>query len=75
MYPVTIICDRYWGVYSKALWTAWNCRPNAIPEGVTDEDCECHAFWLNYSGLVGKGETPDEAYRDLRRKGPETIGD
>ena len=75
MYPVTIISDRYRGTYSKALWTAWLGVPDVVPRAVDDSDCECHEFWLYYSGLVGKGATPDEAYKDLCRKAEATIGD
>lgn len=75
MYPVTLVSDRYCGAYSNALWTAWNMQPSAVPWEIFDGDCECHAFWLNYEGLVGKGATPEEACGDLWTKAGYTESD
>ena len=65
LYPITVIADRYTGAYSGALWTAFNLRQGQIPEGVDDGDPECMEFWDNYTEPVGKGNTPDDAVRDL----------
>jgi hypothetical protein len=34
LYPVTVIKDRYNGVYSKGKWTAFNCHADDIPLGI-----------------------------------------
>lgn len=66
LYPITIIADRYNGSYSKGKFTAWNLRE--APVEVEDGDIECMNFWDDYKGLVGKGETPNEALEDLTEK-------
>ena len=69
LYPVTIIEDRYTGVYSGGKWTAWNCYPEDIPDDPDDDDVTCCTFWTpTNSAQVGIGNTPDEALRDLERK-------
>lgn len=71
LYPLTIIRDRYTGVYSGASFTAWNLDYDEIPYEVSGDDISCHQFW---SGLdtaiyvVGKGATVEEAYCDLLQK-------
>lgn len=67
-YPTTIICDRYGGTYSSASWLAFPHDSWDIPEEVDGEDVECYLFWQDYDGIVGKGETPQEAMQDLIRK-------
>lgn len=66
VYPCTIIADRYMGSYSGALWTAWNMY--SAPEEADSDDITCMYFWQDYKGVVGKGNTPQEAYDDLERK-------
>lgn len=71
LYPLTIIRDRYTGVYSGASFTAWNLDYDEIPYEVSGDDISCYQFW---SGLdtaiyvVGKGATVEEAYCDLLQK-------
>lgn len=64
-YPVTIIADRYSGVYSRAKFTAWPHYETGIPDGPSDGDTECSEFWDSYSEPVGKGKDPNEAFQDL----------
>ena len=67
MYPVTIIKDRYDGVYSGGAWTAWNLNRAELPLGPFQSDVECAHFWmvLSHSILVGRGSTPESALHDL----------
>lgn len=67
-YPTTIICDRYRGMYSGALWLAFPRNYWDIPGAVDGEDEECYCFWRYYDGIVGKGATPEDAFNDLRKK-------
>lgn len=67
IYPCTIVCDRYTGMYSGALWTAWNLDFDEVPKAIDDSDPECWEFWDNKAKdyFIGKGSTPQEAYDDL----------
>ena len=65
IYPVTIIKDRYDGVYSQGKWTAWPIGIQHIPLAQDDGDSECNIFWDQYDKPVGKGDTPDKAFADL----------
>lgn len=68
IYPLTIISDRYTGVYSKGIFTAWNLDFFDVPRDIEDCDVTCGAFWSKFEGIVGLGNTPDEAYEDLYYK-------
>ena len=66
IYPLTIIADRYCGLYSGAKFLAFNCFPNELPEGFdSDDNTECSEFWTNNKEPIGLGCTPNEAYHDL----------
>lgn len=71
VYPVTIIDDRYSGCYSGGKYLAFNVEPWDVPKGVSwGGDVDCAEFWadeaLKY--VIGKGNTPNEAYRNLVEK-------
>ncbi len=71
VYPVTIIDDRYGGCYSGGKYLAFNVEPWDVPKGVSwGGDVDCAEFWadeaLKY--VIGKGNTPNEAYRNLVEK-------
>jgi len=68
VYPCIIIPDRYDGCYSGASWTAWNLYIEGFPYGPESGDSECYNFWQDYKGIVGKGNTPQEAYNDLKKQ-------
>lgn len=68
IYPVTVVADRYLGCYSGGEWTAWNCRPTAIPEVIFADDVPCCEFWATNKKPVGRGRTPEDAIEDLRRR-------
>lgn len=67
-YPLTIIADRYTGVYSGGEFTAWPLDYWDIPDGPESGDVECQEFWENYDGIVGRGATIQEAADDLFEK-------
>lgn len=64
-YPVTIVADRYSGLYSRGKWLAFPCEPQDIPAEVFGEDSECADFWATYDKPVGKGNFPDDAFDEL----------
>lgn len=69
IYPVTIISDRYDGVYSGGKWTAWNLDESEIPEDASGDDLACYDFWnMEEKPVCGIGQTPNEAYEDLKMK-------
>lgn len=71
LYPITIIKDRYNGVYSGGKWTAWNCRPWRVPEDIFEDDVSCMEYWNkseHYDDpFCGVGETIEDAIEDLQR--------
>jgi hypothetical protein len=65
--------DRYDGVYSGAKWLAIHEDPAHVPQEIGGEDLDEQGFWLAYNNQpnskpIGKGETPDNAYKDLLKK-------
>jgi hypothetical protein len=77
LYPVTIVKDRYGGSYSRGKWLAYNldedivAKLDPLPHG--DDDVSMNNFWGDYYEinpvfLIGIGNTPDEALRDLKIK-------
>ncbi len=65
---ITIITDRYQGLYSKAKFTAWNLDFDEIPTEINASDDVCSVFWQNNKIVVGLGKTPNDAYEDLKYK-------
>ena len=67
IYPLTIIRDRYRGVYSGGQYTAWNLAHYEIPEDIGDDDTTCRDFWNLRSKEypVGVGDTIREAVEAL----------
>ena len=71
VYPVTIIQDRYSGVYSGGEWTAFNLHKEQVPDAIDGDDVECREFWTlasNFHLSIGIGKTPNEAFDDLKEK-------
>ena len=71
VYPVTIIDDRYGGCYSGGKYLAFNVEPWDVPKGVSwGGDVDCAEFWADEAPkyVIGKGNTPNEAYRNLVEK-------
>ena len=77
-YPLTILSDRYSGVFSGGTFTAWNREADTIPDDVSDGDCEAIDFWEGYYegyddikyewDVIGVGNTPNDAVEDLIRR-------
>ncbi len=76
MTPLCIIEDRYSGAYSGGRYLAFHLTPYGVFNLPIDAgDCECNAFWegrhpdYNVNDyIIGKGNTPEEAYEDLVQK-------
>lgn len=77
-YPLTVVMDRYSGIYSGGYFTAWNKYPQEISSRIDDSDCIAMAFWDDYHKkeetledgyqMVGFGETAEAAIKDLIAK-------
>lgn len=70
-YPLTIVLDRYHGVYSGGRFTAWKVYHDNIPGDIDADDVTCAEFWEYRAweyGPVGKGDTPTQAIQDLNRQ-------
>ena len=71
IYPLTIIADRYSGVYSGGEYTAWPCGEADIPSEVFMDDVSCAHEWgviKSERQHVGIGCTPSVALVDLYLK-------
>ena len=73
LYPLTIVMDRYTGVYSGGKFTAWNLNPDEVPEEICWDDGTVMSFFNNIrkgksTFVYGIGATPDEAAMDLYMK-------
>lgn len=73
LYPLTIVMDRYSGVYSGGKFTAWNLDPDEVPEEICWDDTSASVFFDNIrkgksTFVYGIGATPDEAAMDLYLK-------
>lgn len=66
IWPLTIISDRYDGVYSGGKWTAWNMNHWDISDMVSGDDMDCPDFFSTPNLIYGRGETPEEAIDDLK---------
>lgn len=71
IYPLTIKADRYSGVYSGGIYTAWPCKESEIPDEVFADDVSCAHIWGELKSEryhVGIGCTPTIAMLDLYLK-------
>lgn len=71
IYPVTVVMDRYSGVYSGAKWLALNIDAQALPDEIGADDPTEEHFWREHKDElfpIGRGETPDKAIEDLKDK-------
>lgn len=68
IWPCTIISDRFDGQHSYGKWLAFNMLEKDIPKGVQGNDEECIYYWNQNNIIVGRGDTPTEAYNDLYNK-------
>jgi len=69
VYPLTLIASRYRGTYEGASWVAFNDYPERL-DGAMGDDVTCVSFFRMYERFkpIGRGETPQEAIRDLARQ-------
>lgn len=70
---VTIIADRYGGTYSNGRFIAVPVSYQSVEfyldGSPMDDDNSVQELWDRASGLiVGRGQSPNEAYEDLRRQ-------
>ena len=63
---VTIEDDRYG--QTGYGWLAWRCAAEDVPVYDIPDDNEREEFWRNFKGIVGKGNTPNDALVDLYNK-------
>jgi len=71
IFPVTIVMDRYGGGYSGGEWLAIQCNCDDVPDEIGGGDPDEESFWREHDDTklpIGKGETPDKAYEDLKVK-------
>lgn len=71
IYPLTIIHDRYGGVYSGGNFTAWPYDHWDIDDGVDGDDVSCMTYWNTTEDLAGRGDTIIDAVIDLGRRAKE----
>ena len=64
-YPLTIVSDRYSGVYSGGDFTAWNLDADEVPEQIYSDDSSCLYFFEHTNIPYGRGGSPNEAIADL----------
>jgi hypothetical protein len=70
---ITIDCDRYFGSYSGATYTAWVGKK---PEEIDSGDGTCQYFWDECTPPPhGKGETEQDALLDLLANTNRWIGE
>jgi hypothetical protein len=67
-WPTTILCDRYGGSYSGALWIAFPLELQEVPAESQGDDSQSMEFWDTYEEPVGKGDSPQIAFMDLVAK-------
>ena len=76
IYPLTIMRDRYGGVYSEGQFLAFNDYFHHLPKDIAGSDGDCLTFWLafeqgkslNYFNqpiFCGKGSSPTKALNNL----------
>ena len=65
IYPLTIVSDRYGGVYSHGAFTAWNLETYEVPTEISGDDVTCMNFWHKNKIPCGKGQTVEEAVGNL----------
>lgn len=77
MLPVTVVKDRYSGVYSGGAWLAlageWT--EEELDAGPHESDVECAIFFEEHKHEVGIGPNPSLALVDLIMKRPDYFGE
>lgn len=70
IFPLTVIADRYNGIYSGGKFLAFNCLANEVPDIVNASDASCSRFWSKFYQTtsilpIGVGQTVEEAVGNL----------
>jgi hypothetical protein len=60
---ITIEDDRY--SQTGYRWLAWRCAAEDVPAYDINDDESRAKFWREYTGIVGKGNTPNDALINL----------
>lgn len=68
VYPLTVIRDRYNGVYSGGDYLAFNLDFDEMSPGIIGDDVECANFFYECAVVYGKGDTLMAAVADLCEK-------
>ena len=70
IWPLTVVPDRYNGIYIGGKWLALHAYPNDFPPNLYGEDLEYNRFISNKRNLrhIGIGDTPQAAIYDLKYK-------
>ena len=68
IYPLTVIADRYSGVYSGGMFVAFNLDPWEVPKEAVGDDVTCVEFFSFTDIPFGIGNTMLDAVEDLERK-------
>lgn len=68
IYPLTILKDRYGGIYSGGKYLAFNKHHDEIPNNVYGDDIACCEFWEDFCDVYGTGNTIENAIQELTEK-------
>ncbi|TYB71228.1 hypothetical protein FXF51_01970 [Nonomuraea sp. PA05] len=68
LYPVTIVKTRYSGSYEGGTFAAFLTEPWDVPQDAFADDRVAYGWWKEHGGMIGVGDTPDEALASLRSK-------
>jgi len=72
IWPLTIVADRYGGVYSGGRYLAFNAYPDELPVEPFAGDIPCMDFWDHQNDyqarIIGVGWTLDEALESLQEQ-------
>lgn len=64
-YPITVVADRYGGLYTEGEWLAFPLRPEDVPRQSNGSDIAQLDFLESYHEPYGIGPTPDVAVNQL----------
>jgi hypothetical protein len=66
--PCVVVRTRYSGVYEGGRWAAFQAYPeDLVGEDWAAGDTIVAGWWAKRRGIIGIGESPEEAYAALRR--------
>lgn len=75
VYPVTVVQDRYQGIYSRGRWLAIaNAKEHlgstlrggwVLENGPSGGDMDAAGFWSDAPDWIASGDTPDDAFNKL----------